>query len=226
MSSTACRPTWRWSIYWSIPLLPPTEKGTKAVPLRKLAAFVVRTDKPIEWIDLGPGEPIATAIESWRRRPCRWYADGRASQCRRVKATGWEKLQPKLAGAKTVLLSPDGVTAQFPWPASPGRQPGTYLIEDMGIAIVPIPRLLPEILAGEKTPAATDNKETNNPSLLLLGDVDFDSRPGKATAQLLADAAPQHERSGAAGIGRPCPRRAPRWPPSPTRSRSSIPEPG
>ena len=186
-------------------LLPPTEKGTKAVPLRKLAAFVVRTDKPIEWIDLGPGEPIATAIESWRRGlVAGMRTDGQANAAE-LKRLVWEKLQPKLAGAKTVLLSPDGVTAQFPWPALPGRQPGTYLIEDMGIAIVPIPRLLPEILAGEKTPAATDNKETNNPSLLLLGDVDFDSRPGKATAQLLADAAPQHERSGAAR----------HWPPLP-----------
>jgi CHAT domain-containing protein len=44
----------------------------------------------------------------------------------------------------------------------------------MAIAIVPIPRLLPELLAGDATQAAPDKK----PSLLLVGDVDFGADPG------------------------------------------------
>jgi CHAT domain-containing protein len=186
-------------------LVPPTEQGTHAAPVLKLAAFVVRSNTPVNWIDLGPVEPIATAIESWRRRLGPGMRTDEQAGSAELKRLVWEKLQPQLAGAKTVLLSPDGVTAQFPWPALPGRQPGTYLIEDVGIAVVPIPRLLPEILAVEKTPVAPDNKETDNPSLLLLGDVDFDSGPGKATSHLLADAAPRDARSGTAR----------HWPPLP-----------
>jgi CHAT domain-containing protein len=92
-----------------------------------------------------------------------------------------------LQGAKTVLISPDGVTAQFPWLALPGEKPDTYLIDDIAIAIVPVPRMLPEMLARSSLPAA---RQPRVPSLLLVGDVDFGADPGKppdsATTNLVA----------------------------------------
>ena len=99
----------------------------------------------------------------------------------------WDKLQPHLQGVKIVLISPDGVTAQFPWLALPGEKPGTYLINDVAIAIVPVPRMLPEMFA-RSNPA--DKSPQAAPSLLLVGDVDFAairaSHAGAANAGLLA----------------------------------------
>jgi len=67
-----------------------------------------------------------------------------------------------------VVLSPDGVLGLFPWAALPGREPGRYLIEEKGLAVVAVPQLLPELLAP---------RESAPPSLLLVGDVNYgDSR--------------------------------------------------
>jgi CHAT domain-containing protein len=65
-----------------------------------------------------------------------------------------------------VLISPDGPLTRFPPAALPGRAPGSFLIEEQAVALVPVPRLLPELLAGKS--AAKD-------SLLLVGAVDFDT---------------------------------------------------
>ena len=113
----------------------------------RLVAFIVRPDQPVEAVYLGLVEPIAADIarvaeELWHR-PRRGETDPGVDLRRLV----WDKLQPHLQGAKTVLISPDGVTAQFPWLALPGEKPDTYLIDDVAIAIVPVPRMLPELLA-------------------------------------------------------------------------------
>ena len=110
----------------------------------------------------------------------------------------WDKLDPYLVGAKIVLLSPDGVTARFPWPALPGKKPGTYLIEDTAIAIVPIPRLLPELLADNKSDASAEKSAADNSSLLLVGDVNFDADPGRAPIDVVAQTAPPGVRGGEA----------------------------
>ena len=68
----------------------------------------------------------------------------------------------------------------FPLAGPAGKKPGTYLLEETAIAIVPIPRLLPELLdeGGGRKPgdAAADDEK---PSLLVVGDVDFGGEPGK-----------------------------------------------
>ena len=51
----------------------------------------------------------------------------------------WQPLEPYLEGVQTVLVSPDGSLGKLPLAALPGRQPGTYLIEERAIAIVPVP---------------------------------------------------------------------------------------
>ena len=112
----------------------------------------------------------------------------------------WEKLQPQLHGAKTVLLSPDGATARFPWAALPGEKPDTYLVEEMAVDIVPIPRLLPELLAAPRAsttlPQRMRLKSAADPSLLLVGEVNFDADPGKGAGEMLAQSAPRQTRDG------------------------------
>ena len=131
-----------------------------------LIAFVVRAEQPIERVELGPAGTIEKAIEAWRSkfgRPTATTNPG--AELRRLV---WEPLQAHLAGAKTVLISPNGTTAPMPWAALPGAKPGTYLLEETAFAVVPIPRCLPDLLAA--TGAAPRRLSG---SLLLVGDVDF-----------------------------------------------------
>ena len=93
-------------------------------------------------------------------------------------------MHPQLGDAQRVLISPDGATARFPWPALPGKEPGSYLIEQVAIAVVPVPRLLPELLAEQKQ---ADPKDANKPvpaTLLLIGDVDSYAELSNASAGL------------------------------------------
>ncbi|HEV3416799.1 MAG TPA: CHAT domain-containing tetratricopeptide repeat protein, partial [Pirellulales bacterium] len=148
--------------------IPTAEKGQKTRWQRQLTAFVVRPDRPVERIELGPAAPIADAVDRWRKT----YSAEPAAELRRLV---WTPLEKGLEGAKTALVSPDGAIARFPLAALPGKENGTYLIEDMAIATIAVPRMLPELLAG------ADDATPPKPSLLVVGDVDFDALPGRAT---------------------------------------------
>ena len=157
-------------------------------------AFVVRNDRPVERIELGPSKPIAAAIDGWRKN-FGMAVGGGADPAEELRRLVWDKLQPSLQGDTTVLLSPDGATAQFPWVALPGNKPGSYLVEDTAITIVPIPRLLPELLADNSTPADNGHGKQDG-SLLLVGDVNFDADPGRAPMGMLAQSVPRATRAG------------------------------
>ena len=152
----------------------PSTKGAQVVLQPRLAAFIVQPDKAVERIELGPVAPIAELITTWRKDFGMAGLGERADPGQELRRLVWEKLEPHLSGAKMVLISPDGVTARFPWLALPGKTPGSYLIEDTAIAVLPIPRLLPEALANKQ------QARNETPSLLLVGGVDFGADPGLA----------------------------------------------
>jgi CHAT domain-containing protein/tetratricopeptide (TPR) repeat protein len=160
----------------------PPEDGKKGegIVQWRLAAFVVRANGPIRLFDLGPPEPIGEAVDRWRAEirarqggPARGQrglalektqpADesARAALARAV----WKPLEAQLAGAATILISPDGATARLPFAALPGKKAGTYLIEDVALAVIAVPQGLPELVGRERSRLAA--------SLLLVGDVDF-----------------------------------------------------
>ena len=92
-----------------------------------------------------------------------------------------------------MLVSPDGVLNQVPFAAMPGKKPGSYLIEDQAVVIIPVPQLLPELLdRAEKT-------TPKEPSLLLIGDVDYEAAPSKPEQLAEARHAGSYERTGALG---------------------------
>lgn len=205
----------------------PDAKEQHANFTRSLVGFVVRADRPIERIELGPVAPIAGAIAAWRKDYGLHDAAASDGPAQELRGLVWDKLDASLTGEKTILFSPDGATARFPWPALPGKQPGTYLIEDVAIAVVPIPRLLPELLAAKPSPAASaapsDHGSSTHestvqppvkstvqppveaasgggagdvePSLLLIGDVNFDADPGRPLGAV-AESPPRGTRSG------------------------------
>src|SRR5262249_49442913 len=106
-------------------------------------------------------------IDDWRRRMAGNAAD-LARAAARVRKRVWSPLEPHLKGARVVLVSPEGALCRLPFAALPGKAARSYLIEDVAVGVVPAPQLLPELL---RKPGADKGPR---PSLLVVGDVDFD----------------------------------------------------
>jgi CHAT domain-containing protein len=134
--------------------------------VRHLVAFVSRRGKAVARIDLGPAERIEVAVGLWRKALIA-REDGQAEGAA-VKRFIWSPLEEHTRGAKALLVSPNEALATVPFAALPGKKPGTYLIEDVALAVVPVPQLLLEML---KRP---DKAKRFKPSLLVVGDVDYD----------------------------------------------------
>ena len=169
---------------------PPAEGKGEFKFETQLLAFVVRRDRPIVRIDLGPRAPIAKAVEGWRallRKPVA-ALDGPARDLRKLV---WEPLEPHLDGVTTVLVSPDGVLGSVPLAALPGKKAGSYLIEDFTFAVVPVPRMLG---TAETKPGETPAQSA--PTLLLVGDVEYGGAPGKADPQVVSRTAAVPDRAG------------------------------
>ena len=135
---------------------------------QRLLVFVVRPDRRVAILDLGPFAPIRQAIAEWRDRVQKIQDPSRVAD--RLVDLLWKPLAPALAGVSTLLVSPDGELCLFPMAALPGERPGSYLLDTMAVATVPVPQILVTGFPFDPSP----------PSLLVLGGVD--STPGRATA--------------------------------------------
>jgi CHAT domain-containing protein len=134
----------------------------------RLSAFVMKPGQPVQRVDLGALEPIEQSIDAWRAKiQVRSSKDLSGQELRRLL---WKPLERHLEGVSLVLLAPDGPLGRLPFAALPGNSPDRYLIEEIAIAVLPIPRLLRNVADGETATAKR--------SLLLVGDVDFDAEPG------------------------------------------------
>ena len=152
-----------------------TDPKTKK-SIESLVAFVVSAKK-IERIELGPLEAITTAIDNYLRTLKRVQPVTGAKNDPGVflRDKLWQPIAQHVAGAKVVLIAPDGSLCRLPFGALPSADGKKYLLEEAMIAILPVPQMLPELLA----PRA--NRPADRlPSMLALGDVDFDGTQGLA----------------------------------------------
>ena len=178
---------------------PPPERKGRLKFERRLIAFVVRPDRPITRVELGPLAPIRAAIDAWRpilRREKPAPQDEPGGPAARLRRLVWSPLEEHLAGVATVLVSPDGPLGLVPLEALPGKAAGSYLIEDYTIALVPVPRMfgVDGAVAADGSKPATAQAEA--PSLLLVGDVDYGGDPGVATDQVASRSAAVGTRAG------------------------------
>ncbi len=146
---------------------------------RRVMAIVVSSDKPVLQIDLGRVAPITTAVAQWRETFGDDASNGEVHAAARLRKLVVDPLESHIKHAKVILISPDGALSRIPFTALPGKKPGAYLVEELAIAVVPVPQLLPELL--DRRPA----EAADLPSLLVVGDVDYNADPGKH--QLPAD---------------------------------------
>ena len=159
---------------------PPAQGKGEFPQERRLVTFVVRPDRPIARLDLGPITPILQAIG--QSRPL--LISGRTAPAARDPARAlrrllWEPVEPHLEGIGSVLVSPDGPIGLVPLAALPGQEPERYLIEERSIAVVAVPRML-----GSTSRAAAPGRGPGPgpsqpaPSLLMAGDIDSRGDPG------------------------------------------------
>ncbi|MEX0613138.1 MAG: CHAT domain-containing tetratricopeptide repeat protein, partial [Pirellulales bacterium] len=148
---------------------------------RRLLAFIVRQDRDVVRVDLGAVDALRDAAEAWRRsilagggRSGNQPAAGELPPQQFLREQIWLPLEEHLQGAETVLLSPDGLVSRIPLAALPGKMPGTYLLHEMSLAVIPVPQELPRLLESRPATATPDA-----PSMLLVGDVDFEADPGR-----------------------------------------------
>jgi CHAT domain-containing protein len=144
---------------------------------RHFVAFVVRPDRSIVRVDLGPSAPIDDAVDRWRSASVESQSAGGTGlvhSANELSHLVWKPLERWLDGIRAVLVSPDESLARFPLAAFPGHRPDSYLIEEMPIALVPVPQLLPQLLVRDRTALGVGGSPT---SLLLMGDIDFGAQP-------------------------------------------------
>ena len=133
-------------------------------------ASILRNGRPVEFVNLGPETAINEAVNQWRTVFLSRDPDDAARvepAGRKLRQRIWEPLLPYLKDAKTVILCPDGALGRVAFVALPGREKGSYLIEDHRLACVPVPQLLPALFrkaSAEQRPAG---------DVLLIGDVDY-----------------------------------------------------
>jgi CHAT domain-containing protein len=152
---------------WELP--PPGKTTGFKVKETRLGAFVLRPNQPPCWLDLGPTLAITGQVRAWRSS----YGAGKAPSqdgpdpAVALRKLVWAPLEEKLGGAKVILLAPDGDLTGLLFAALPGSKPGSFLLEEYTFVTIPVPQLLPDLLADPCPPPQRPA------ALLLVGDVDF-----------------------------------------------------
>ncbi len=148
----------------------PGKKGVHHTP--HYAAFVLCRGKPPARVELGEAGPIEEAWRGWRRAIEAGRDD--REQAARLTRLAWAPLREQLPrGVSAVYLSADGRLGGVPWAALPGSRPGTVVLEECAVALVPHgPWLLRRL--GEKPPAPAAG------TLLAVGGVDYQAAPDRA----------------------------------------------
>jgi CHAT domain-containing protein len=159
----------------------PTKKG-HFDGRTSLLAFVVRPGRPVEMFDLGPVAPVSDAIDAWRSSFGMSPEAQAAGQ--RLRKKIWEPLIAAIGDANLVLISPDSTLGRLPLGALPGKEPGSYLLEDYRVALIAMPQLIPALVNDL-------GKKQLEKELFLLGGVDYDRRAGEEpSAEPAVPAAP------------------------------------
>ena len=108
----------------------------------------------------------------------------------------WNPLVPHFpANVEAVFVAPDGDLARLPWAALPGSKPGSVLIEDHAVAVVPdwkhlLVRLMPNLAHAPK-----------DGGLLAVGGIDYGTSGPKDPWSPLSGT--DHERQFVQNLGGP-----------------------
>jgi CHAT domain-containing protein len=135
---------------------------------RRYLAFVVTKEK-VAWVDLDIAEKIEPAVNAWRAE----LTAGKTMTpdvAAKVRELIWQKVRQELpAVIKTVYVCPDAALCQVPFAALPGDKPGTILLEDFAVAMIPhAPFLLDKLWP-------QDPRQDTPANALVVGAVKYDA---------------------------------------------------
>lgn len=149
---------------------------------RSLLVSIVKRDAQPVMISLGSANEASEAIDTWRE------TFGMSPQAKeaglKLRQQIWEPVLEHLGSAKTILVSTDGVLGRVPLGALPGKEPGSYLIEDHRIALIPVPQLLPALVNAQ-------GRKKLKRELMLMGDVNYDADPNQERAAAIGSTPPR-----------------------------------
>jgi CHAT domain-containing protein len=134
-------------------------------------AFVTRSNHAAVRVDLGPAQPIDTAVSNWRAEIS--AARRHSNVDKLLRRIVWEPIEEHLGGTHTVLLSPDAALTAIPWTALPGRKEKTVLLEDYAVAVIPHGQFLLDQLMLEPV----TGKQPATAIFLGLGGVRYTNAP-------------------------------------------------
>jgi CHAT domain-containing protein len=150
--------------------------GTKPARQRRLAAFIVPPQGEIKLVSLGENAAVNRAIDVWRGQDDLDFGRSPAARAAGylLRERIWQPIAEHLAGARLVLLSPEGALGKLPFAALPGAKPDSYLLEDVSLVVIPSPAALTQ------PPHAAAVRTSRN--LLIVADVDYDRLPSAPPA--------------------------------------------
>ena len=156
-------------IEYEHPSADPSQKDGVARP-RHYLAMLIRPDRDPVVIQLENTDTINELITSYRQflitaRPI----GGGQDLGDLLREHVWTPVERHLDGITTVIISPDTALGTLPWGAIPGKELGTYLLEDYRLAMVPFANMLPSILM--------DGRKSRGTGVLIMGDIDYDAIP-------------------------------------------------
>ena len=138
----------------------------------RLLVHLVRGDKEVRAIDLGDVASLKTLVQTWRQDFGQSAASTVAAS--ELKKRIWQPLEKHLDGISVVYVSPDGILGKFPLAVLPGKRPGSYLIEDLAIVILPVPQGLPAMTSSPSLDSGDDR-------FCLVGGVDYEQAAAPET---------------------------------------------
>ncbi len=141
----------------------PFSKEGKWIHVPWLTAFVVSNDGAVHRKDLGPAGEIYKAIDRWLATQGTTAGGEDAGNALREKL--WEPVLSLVKDKNLILVSADHGLGRLPWGALPGEKPGTFLLEDHRLVLLPVPQLLPRLLQDANRPKSKNG-------LLIVGPVD------------------------------------------------------
>ncbi len=156
--------------------------GMRNVQLdERLLAFVVRPGAEPVLVELGALAPITAAVADFLKVGARWTkpiagADALVgAAAAKVAELVWSPLQPMVPNGAKVVICPESVVAVIPFACLPGRENGTFLLEQHEFSYVASPT---DLVARSGALAAAGPQ-----SLLVIGDVDYGNRLAAAGAR-------------------------------------------
>ena len=139
---------------------------------QQYAAFVSAVGRPVIRVELGPAATVDAALAACREAINGTPTTSAAEQLRRLL---WEPVENQLPpGTRTVYIRADGALTSMPWAALRGKEPGSVLLEQYAIAVVPSGQFLLEKLLDAKTTIGRSG------TVLAVGDVAYDAKPQDA----------------------------------------------